>query len=66
VRIVPGTGEAAQRWAVWRRSGAQWQLAVHAAHDTLVNPAGADLVAAAAVDRVGNLGPSYSLRIATP
>ena len=63
VRIVPGAGEAAQRWAVWRRSGEQWRLAVHAAHETLIEAAGADLLAVSAVDRVGNLGPSHSIRI---
>lgn len=62
LRLVPGAGEPAQRWAVWRRRGEEWQFKVQAAHETTVDPAGADAVAAAAVDRVGNLGPHTSFR----
>ena len=63
VRIGAGAGVAAQRWAVWRRKDDHWHFAVQAVHDTLVDTTGADLVAAAAVDRVGNLSPSHSLRL---
>jgi hypothetical protein len=62
LRIVPGAGVAAQRWAVWHRRADQWQLAVHAAHEGLIDPAGAQTVAVAAVDRVGQLGPIHSHR----
>jgi uncharacterized lipoprotein YddW (UPF0748 family) len=61
VRIVPGAGEVAQRWAVWRRSGQQWRFTVQASQETLIDSEGADLVATAAVDRVGNLSPGLSL-----
>lgn len=63
VRIVPGAGDTAARWAVWRRRGDDWQLAVQAAQELNINPAGADAVAAAAVDRVGQLGASHSMRL---
>jgi uncharacterized lipoprotein YddW (UPF0748 family) len=63
VRIVPGAGEVARRWAVWRRHGEQWRFSVQALQETLIDPAGADLVAVAAVDRVGKLGAGLSLGI---
>lgn len=63
VRILPGAGEGAQRWAVWRRHGEQWRFSVQAPQEVLIDPAGADLVAVAAVDRLGKLGTALSLGI---
>jgi uncharacterized lipoprotein YddW (UPF0748 family) len=51
-------GEAARRWAVWRRSGGQWRFAVLAAHERSLEVAGADRVVVHGVDRLGRLGPA--------
>jgi uncharacterized lipoprotein YddW (UPF0748 family) len=64
-RIVPGAGEAATRWVVWRRSAGQWTLALHAAHERVVASAGAERLAVAAVDRLGNLSPYASASLDT-
>ena len=63
VHIDPGAGEAAARWAVWRRQGGQWRFAVLPGAQRQVDPAGADILAVSAVDRVGNQGPQHLLRL---
>ena len=63
VHIEPGAGEAAARWAVWRRQGGQWRFAVLPGAQRQVDPAGADILAVSAVDRVGNQGPQHLLRL---
>jgi len=65
ITIAPGAGEEPQRWAVWRRVGGQWKLSVLGAGRRTFEPAGADLVVASAVDRVGNLSARTALRLAT-
>lgn len=62
VLISPGQGEAAARWAVWRRVGGQWRFSVQAAAELSVELQGADAVVVSAVDRLGNT----SLRAALP
>ncbi len=61
VVLGPGAGEAAARWAVWRRADGQWRFDVLPGDAREVAPAGADLLVVAAVDRAGNLGPSATL-----
>jgi uncharacterized lipoprotein YddW (UPF0748 family) len=61
--IVPGTGEPAARWAVWRRVGGQWRFSVQPAQELQVDLAGADALVVSAVDRVGNVGPRNALRL---
>jgi uncharacterized lipoprotein YddW (UPF0748 family) len=55
VLITPAVGEAAARWAVWRRHGTAWRFAVHAVQERSVELQGADAVAVAGVNRVGQL-----------
>jgi uncharacterized lipoprotein YddW (UPF0748 family) len=62
LRIVAAAGPQPARWALWRRVGGQWQLAVQAVQETLVDPAGADRIAVAGVDRTGQLGPTQNQR----
>lgn len=57
VEIVPATGAAVARWAVWRQRGGRWQFDVLAPATTVLDATGAERVAVAAVDRLGNLSP---------
>jgi len=63
VRIEPAPGEAARRWAVWRRVGGAWRFAVAPAGERLLDAQGADAMAVAAVDRIGRLGESAIIRL---
>ena len=63
VRIEPAAGEAAERFAVWRRVGGQWRLSVLPGSQREVDAQGADAVVVSALDRVGNLSARASLRI---
>ena len=63
VAIEPAAGEAAARWAVWRRRGGQWRFAVLAGEQRFVDAEGADLLAVSAVDRVGNQSPQHLIRM---
>ena len=63
VLIEPGAGEAATRWAVWRRIGGQWRFAVLPPQQRLIAVQGADLLAVSAVDRVSNLSPQHLLKL---
>jgi uncharacterized lipoprotein YddW (UPF0748 family) len=54
VLIVPGKGEAAATYAVWRRHGSAWRFSVQPATEVLVTADGADAVVVSAVDRLGN------------
>ncbi len=62
VRISPGIGEPAARWAVWRRVGSQWRFSVQPAAEQTVELQGANAVVVSAVDRLGNT----SARVALP
>lgn len=62
VFIEPGAGEAAARYAVWRRTEGRWLLAVHAAGERRVAREGADAVVVAAVDRTGNTSARMAVR----
>lgn len=51
-------------FAVWRRSGTQWRLAVQSARDVTIELAPADeAVVVSAVNRIGNEGPRASLAL---
>ncbi len=63
VRIQPAPGEAARRWAVWRRIGGAWRFAVLPAAERAVDGGGADAVAVNAVDRIGRLSASAIIRL---
>ncbi len=63
VQVLPGAGEAAARWAVWRQVQGQWRFAVQAPGELQVTAEGAELLAVAAVDRVGNLSPYFLLKL---
>ena len=63
VTIEPGAGEAAARWAVWRRRGGQWRLAVLSGAQREFDGEGADRVAVSAVDRVGNQSAQHLIRL---
>ena len=62
VEIRPGPGEAARRWAVWRRFGEQWRLVVLPALERSIDMAGSDAVVVSAVDRLSRLSPRAELR----
>ena len=62
VAIEPGVGEAAARWAVWRRVGGAWVFAVLPAARRSIALDGADAVVVSAVDRVGNVGARATVR----
>jgi len=63
VRIEPAAGEAAARWAVWRRVGGAWRFAVLPAAQRSFALDGADAVVVSAVDRVGNLSVRNFVRL---
>ena len=63
VTIEPGAGEPAARWALWRRQAGVWRFAVLPAHQRQIDPAGADLLALSAVDRVGNPSAPHILKL---
>ena len=63
VAIEPGAGEAAARWAVWRRVGGAWVFAVLPAAQRSFALDGADAVVVSAVDRVGNVSTRNLLRL---
>ena len=63
VVIEPGAGEAAARWAVWRRVGGAWVFAVLPAAQRSFAVDGADAVVVSAVDRVGNVSIRNPLRL---
>ena len=64
VLIEPGAGEAAARWAVWRRTGGQWRFAVLPGAARQLDPAGADRLAVSAIDRAGNASAQHLLKVA--
>ena len=69
VLIEPAPGEAASRWAVWRRgrgTGAAWRFEVLGGSERSLDPQGAEVLAVAAVDRVGNLSAHHILKLPTP
>ncbi len=63
VDIEPGAGEAAARWAVWRRVGGAWVFAVLPAAQRSFALDGADAVVVSAVDRVGNASARNVVRL---
>jgi hypothetical protein len=63
VVIQPGVGEAAARWAVWRRVGGQWRFSVQPAAEVTVELQGADAVVVSAVDRLGNASARSALAL---
>ncbi len=63
VHIQPAAGEAARRWAVWRRVGGAWRFAVLPAQERVVDAVGADAVLVQAVDRIGRLGEQAIVRL---
>lgn len=66
VQIVPGQGEAAAKYAVWRRHGAQWRFSVQPAGEPLVAAHGADAVVVSAVDRTGNESKRVAVTLVRP
>ena len=66
VHIQPGSGEVATRWAVWRRLGGQWKLALLPGYAHDLELGAADAVVVSAVDAVGNLSPRATLRWPLP
>ena len=66
VLIEPAPGEAASRWAVWRRVQGAWRFEVQGGSERSLDPQGADRLAVAAVDRVGNLSAHHILRLDIP
>ncbi len=63
VAIEPAAGEAAARWAVWRRVGGAWRFAVLPAAQRSFALDGADAAVVSAVDRVGNLSTRNFVRL---
>jgi uncharacterized lipoprotein YddW (UPF0748 family) len=66
IAITPAAGEAAERFAVWRRLQGQWKLAVLPGSQRSFDPAGADAVVVSAVDRVGNTSARSVLKVPAP
>ncbi|MBL8314882.1 MAG: family 10 glycosylhydrolase [Rubrivivax sp.] len=69
VLIEPAAGEAASRWAVWRRArgvGSSWRFEVLGGSERSLDPQGAEVLAVAAVDRVGNVSAHHILKLQTP
>jgi len=63
LQIEPGAGEAAARWAVWRRVGGVWRFSVLPGAARAVVLGGADAVVVSAVDRAGNAGARNAVRL---
>ena len=61
--IEPGVGEAAVRWALWRREKGLWRFAVLPGSQRQIDPGGADLLALSAVDRVGNQSAQHIIKL---
>jgi hypothetical protein len=57
VEILPPAGATVARWAVWRQRAGRWQFDVLAPAATVLDATGAERVAVATVDRLGNLSP---------
>lgn len=66
IRIVPGEGEPAASYAVWRRHGAEWRFSVQPPGESGLNVAGADAVVVSAVDRLGNESPRVARTFPRP
>ncbi len=64
--IEPGPGKAVARWAVWRRAGGRWRFQVLPGEARSLAREGADTVAVAAVDRVGNASAQHVLPLNSP
>ena len=63
VHIDPGAGEAAARWAVWRREAGRWRFEVLPAAQRQIDISGAQMLGVSAVDRVGNLSAQHLLAL---
>jgi len=63
VLIQPAAGEAAARWAVWRRKDGVWAFSVLPGAERSIDPGGADRVAVSAIDRVGNASAQHILSL---
>jgi hypothetical protein len=49
---------------VWRRTAGRWHFAVQATAETLVDPAGAEVLVVSAVGRTGRVGERSRLDLA--
>lgn len=63
VHLLPAAGEAARRWAVWRRAGGVWRFAAGLPAERQFDAGGADTMAVAAVDRLGRLSERAIIRL---
>jgi uncharacterized lipoprotein YddW (UPF0748 family) len=63
VIIEPAGAPSGVRWALWRRVGADWHFGVLPSTERSFDATGADAVAVAAVDRVGNVGSCSIIRL---
>lgn len=66
VQIVPGPGEAAANYAVWRRFGTEWRFSVQPAREPMIDVAGVDAVVVSTVDRLGNESGRAAVTLARP
>ena len=68
VLIEPAPGEPASRWAVWRRgrgAASTWRFEVLGGSERSLDPQGAEVLAVAAVNRVGRLSAHHILKLQT-
>ena len=63
VRIVPGPGELAANYAVWRRTGRLWRFSVQPAAEALIAAIGADAIVVSAVSRTGDESERVALAL---
>ena len=63
VQILPGPGEAALNYALWRRSGRQWLFSVQPAGEQLIAASGTDAIVVSGVSRTGHEGERVALTL---
>ncbi len=61
--IEPAPGGDVMQWAVWRRSGGQWRLALQPAAERVVTTRGDDALVVSAVDRWGQISSRNAVRL---
>ena len=66
VQIVPGPGEPAVNYAIWRRSGSQWRFSVQPAGEAVLAAIGTDALVVSAVGRTGNESARAALTLVRP
>jgi uncharacterized lipoprotein YddW (UPF0748 family) len=66
LRILPGTGKAVARYALWSLRGTGWSFSVQPASEPVINVGDATKIVVSSVDRLGNESSRVTLLPASP